>query len=360
MVALLLAGLLGCLLLYGRLRLPAVGPPQAKLLAGTQPTGQLQNSHWPSLSLIVPARNEAANLPRLLHSVALAGYPGPLEVLVIDDHSQDQTAELALEAGAIVLSPPNLPAGWSGKSWACHWGGQHSCGELLLFMDADCELLPQSLGPWVQHMLQHELSLSCPLPWHRCESPWEKALGAFHLLYLLATTLKPHPTVKRLYANGQCLLFVRSHYLQGGHAQVAGALAEDLALARLCLQQGQRYGLYLQRVYQVRMYASLSEFVAGWRRNLRLGLQQSSAGAVAEVFCVLMAGLGAGQLSLWGGLLIACCSLVVARLQRQFGDFANWGALLAPLAVICFMAISLLGLADSLRKQPVHWKDRAY
>jgi 4,4'-diaponeurosporenoate glycosyltransferase len=79
------------------------------------------------MSVIVPARDEERSLPRLLRSLAGQTMP-PLEVIVVDDHSRDDTAARAAAAGARVLSSAPLPDGWTGKTWACHQGAAVKLG----------------------------------------------------------------------------------------------------------------------------------------------------------------------------------------------------------------------------------------
>src|SRR5277367_5581948 len=76
-----------------------------------------------SLSIVIPARNEEDNLPRLLQSIALSAVR-PAEILVVDDASTDDTAPIARSLGAIVITSLPLPEGWTGKAWACHQGAQ--------------------------------------------------------------------------------------------------------------------------------------------------------------------------------------------------------------------------------------------
>jgi GT2 family glycosyltransferase len=95
----------------------------------------------PEVSVIVPARNEATRLPRLLE--ALSAAPGPVEVLVVDDGSTDGTAAVARAAGATVLSV-EPPPGWSGKAHACWAGAEAARGDVLVFVDADVEVHPNA------------------------------------------------------------------------------------------------------------------------------------------------------------------------------------------------------------------------
>ena len=108
------------------------------------PRGRLQGN--PRVSLLIPARNEEGTLPHLLKALEQQTLR-PLEVIVIDDHSTDRTAEVARAAATPlpirVLQPPPLAAGWCGKTWALHNGVLASSGEVLMFLDADTEPGPE-------------------------------------------------------------------------------------------------------------------------------------------------------------------------------------------------------------------------
>src|SRR4051794_38165928 len=100
----------------------AVGIPAGFLLIRRVPTCPLAQSYDAlNLSIVIPARNEAGNLPRLLESIAVSPVR-PAEILVIDDASTDNTALIAQSLGATVIPSVSLPEGWTGKAWACHQG----------------------------------------------------------------------------------------------------------------------------------------------------------------------------------------------------------------------------------------------
>ena len=99
----------------------------------------------PTVSIIIPARNEEHNLPTLLRSLAAQSVK-PHEIIVVDDGSTDRTAEVARQLGATVIASQPLPDGWRGKTWACHQGAQAATGELLLFVDADTWFEPDGLA----------------------------------------------------------------------------------------------------------------------------------------------------------------------------------------------------------------------
>jgi len=98
--------------------------------------GQVKNITRPTLSIVVPARNEEANIPNLLRSLKGQVYVND-EIVVVDDHSEDKTATVAEKEGAKVIKSKQMPSGWTGKTWACHQGAQEATGEVLIFLDAD-------------------------------------------------------------------------------------------------------------------------------------------------------------------------------------------------------------------------------
>ena len=90
----------------------------------------------PTMSIVIPARNEATNIPNLLRSLK-GQIKADDEVIVVDDHSEDNTAAIAEREGATVLKSKEMPPGWTGKTWACYQGAQSATSEILLFLDAD-------------------------------------------------------------------------------------------------------------------------------------------------------------------------------------------------------------------------------
>ncbi|WP_345279375.1 glycosyltransferase, partial [Kitasatospora albolonga] len=114
---------------------------------------RVEPERWPSVVVLVPARDEAEVLPESLPSVLAQRYPGSARVVLIDDHSTDGTGELAHRLGAAgglpltVTTPPPLPAGWTGKLWALRHGVELADGaDYLLLTDADIAHGPDSLA----------------------------------------------------------------------------------------------------------------------------------------------------------------------------------------------------------------------
>ncbi|MGH9060548.1 MAG: glycosyltransferase, partial [Acidimicrobiales bacterium] len=112
---------------------------------GGRPERERREPATRRVSVIVPARDEAASLPHLLASLAAQTEPAG-EVIVVDDGSRDDTAALAAAAGVTVVPAGEPPPGWAGKPWACHVGSEAASGDVLVFLDADVTLAPDGLG----------------------------------------------------------------------------------------------------------------------------------------------------------------------------------------------------------------------
>ncbi len=331
---------------------------------------------FPRVSVIVPARNEAHNLPALLASLA-ALDPAAAQIIVVDDHSSDGTGELARVAGATVVTPDELPPGWIGKPWACARGAAAAEGELLLFTDADTVHAPDSLGRAVARLEAAGADLLSLTPTHVSTSFWEKLQGVFQLLLLVATraggAAAQRTSGERDFAIGQYLLFRRDAYQRlGGHTFVHARVAEDLLFARGVRDAGGRYALlHAPGTMRVRMYPEgFRAFLRGWRRNFREGLRSAGALAVLEIALVFAWLLGlplalAGALAGGDGVHVAVLAPLVvltvaevARRQRVVGALPWWGSLGYPLMLLAFVWCTLLGAWDRARNAPVVWRGR--
>ena len=235
-------------------------------------------AQFPRLSVLVPARNEEANIGPCVRSLLAQDYPD-FELLVLDDESSDQTAQvlasLATEDHRLrVLSGQPLPAGWLGKQWACQQLSQAATGELLLFTDADTLHHPQTLSDAVAAMLAERTDLLSAFLREEVVSWGERLVvpiflwSIFSFLPLgLAYWLRlPAFTA----ANGQFLLFRRRAYEQiGRHAAVRQHATEDLALVRHIVIHGLRWRLVDagQRI-RCRMYQDFPQAYEGLSKNL--------------------------------------------------------------------------------------------
>lgn len=316
----------------------------------------------PAVSIIVPARNEAANLGRLLPSLGGLVYPGEVAVLVVDDNSTDGTADVARAQGVGVLSLVGLPAGWLGKPNACHQGAKVATSDWLLFTDADTTHTPDGLARVMRYALAHNLDgLSCHLA--HITHGWLDSvtlLAAFAGLF--AGLPRNHASL-----NGQYILLRRAVYEQsGGFAGVRAEPLEDLALGRQL--QGLGFGVPMVQgagVAGVAMYGSLGQL---WRGMSRMGagsLRFSGVGSLvtglfitAMMTPLLVLGLVVGRL-LPAGWLALTWGVVVLSLGRWSGRFARPGrVLLAPVGALLVQLAAVWGLLRRLTGRGVVWKGR--
>lgn len=335
-----------------------------------------------SVTVIVPARNEARNIEACLHSVLAQDHPA-LEILVVDDRSQDGTGELASRVGAAagggrirVLTGSGPPPGWAGKPAACALAAGEARGEWLLFLDADVRLAPWALRRSLALAQARRLDLLSLWGRWTLGSFWERvlipAVGGF------IRTAQPLPRINdparpEAFANGQFLLYrARAYRELGGHEAVRGEVLEDVALARQVKRGGRRLGMLLApEAFSVRLYASFAEVWRGFAKNLyagmghRPGLALLAAGVVGWMhlgpFALLLAGWAGGSAALLlGGLASLAAQLAIRVLDdRQAGRNALY-ALSHPLGNAVLVGIILdsalrhhLGLAVRWKGRPV-------
>jgi 4,4'-diaponeurosporenoate glycosyltransferase len=325
-------------LLLGRLRQRALPNPRAPS---------------PMVSVIIPARNEEPNLPRLLRSLA-AQPVRPREIIVVDDGSTDRTAEIARELGATVIASQPLPDGWRGKTWACHQGAQAATSELLLFLDADTWFEPDGLRRVLSAYTGGAFSVG---PYHAVQKPYEDLSLFFNCNMTVGTV------PQGLF--GQMLLVDRESYRRvGGHHAVKGRILENFWLAGQFRAAGVATRSATGRgTFSFRMYPNgLRELIGGWTKGFASGAGQTSRGVlflvVAWMIGLMSAPLGwllTGDWLRWGAAYWLCAAQVT-WFSRQIGAFRWLTALLYPLPLVFFFAVFTRSALRSGRQ--VSWKGR--
>ncbi|MEQ1787709.1 MAG: glycosyltransferase [Acidimicrobiales bacterium] len=223
-----------------------------------------------SVSVVIPARDEEGNLPRLLASLAAQTEP-PLEVLVVDDGSTDGTAAVARAAGYGVIEPGPPPAGWLGKPWACQAGVEEQQSVPGGGIDADTWLAPDGVARLVAaHASGAAGGLLSVQPYHRVERAYEHLSAVCNVVPIMASGMARPGAARASVAFGPCLL-TEADALEavGGFAGVAGEIVEDAALARAFLKAGRPvHCLGGGSTVSFRMYPDgLRSLVEGWRRT---------------------------------------------------------------------------------------------
>ena len=328
----------------------ALGLPAGFLLIRRIPTCPPARPHkQASLSVIVPARNEERNLPRLLHSI-VHSVTSPLEVIVVDDGSTDKTAEVAASLGARVFTSAERPSGWTGKSWACYQGAQCASGEVLLFLDADTYFLPggfeRLVSCWAREN-DRKLVLSV-LPYHATNAAYEQLSLFFNILMAAGAGGFSLFSTPRLF--GQSLLIARDTYFSaGGHAAVRGIVLENLRWASTLHKGGARIrclggkGTLHSRMFP-EGYHQMSEswakaFLQGAADSGRTVLFMAIAWITAlwSTALVLILPYDYGRISL--ALLYLLFGVQIAWITRQLGSYHVVTCLLYPIPLAYYCAI---------------------
>jgi len=341
----------------------------------------------PPVSVIVPARNEALNIRACVGSLIASSYPD-FEVIVVDDRSDDGTAELACSLGAgnarrvEVVPGVDPPSGWLGKPWACSQGARVARGELLLFTDADTVHGSALLGRAVAALEGEPADLVTVAGRQLMETFWERLVQPQVFLTMLFRFYDVEWAVRRgrwrdAIANGQFMLFRRDAYeALGGHEAVRDEVVEDLALAQRTVRAGRRMSVHMaEDDLATRMYRSLAELVAGWSKNILTGGLQSMPPRLRPIIAPVSAltgfglwilppsllpaaalGVGGPGLLAWSALTVATSALLFSIFTARMGAPFRYG-LLYPLGAAVGMFIFLRAWGRGRR---VEWKGRSY
>lgn len=320
--------------------------------------------HLPFVSIIIPARNEEENIRRLLMSLKRLDYPH-FEILVSDDNSTDNTVGVTRELDIQVISNGEKPTSWIGKSWACWQAAQLAKGELILFTDADTVHAADSLRRSVSFLKSTNSALISAAQFHRNELWWEKLLGPFFCLLNIGVYSKKE-SIAHPYAIGQYLLVDKAAYLKaGGHKTIKSDLADDASLAKAIMKQDLMYRLYKgKKLCTIQMYRSFPEFVSGWLRILRLGMQELKPWKVfITIIPVLSLNLQnifqtSGSVRSFVPLIITLMAFTF--LQRIYGKFSLVGIAVFPLSFALFLTLAMTAAIQQALKSPIVWKGRTY
>ena len=340
----------------------------------------------PRVSVIVPARNEARNIKACLASL-LASHYTRLEVIMVNDHSTDDTGAIARALAESdnrlsVIDNPDLPPDWFGKQWACRNGANAASGDILIFVDADTQASPDLVTRSVNGMLRTDADFYSVLGRQEMVTFWERLLQMQVFTVLMTRfggteIVNNARTASAKIANGQYLMVRRDMYERhGGHALVRQYVAEDLMLAQRYFELGEKTVLVMgMNQLSTRMYTSLSELVGGWRKNLFAGGRHSmplgswSAPLMPLLLplpflmqLVPIIALAAGfalQLSLlavWGGA-VTLVTLATWLWYYHAAELPLRYALLFPVGAAVMLYVSLSAVR---RGSHVEWKGRQY
>lgn len=334
-----------------------------------------------AVSILIPARNEESGIAAAVEA-ALLSRGVEVEVIVLDDHSTDRTAEIVRALAAsdprVRLEPaPPLPPGWSGKQHACQVLAGLARYPVLLFQDADVRLSPAAARLTGGALLAGECGLVSGFPREETGTLAEAlVIPLIHFLllgYLPMAGMRRSTDPRFSAACGQLIAVRREAYLKvGGHAAIAASLHDGVTLPRAFRRAGQGTDLFdATGLARCRMYRGWHEVWSGFSKNATEGMATPAA---LPVWTLLLSGghvlpwllLGAAAfhpLPLAAVVLsgLAAVTGVIFRLMLavRFRQSVV-GALLHPVGVLIMLAIQWSALLRARHGKPSEWRGRAY
>ncbi len=341
------------------------------------------------VTVVVPARNEAARIGELVADLRAQRGLGTLRVLVLDDDSTDGTADVARRAfdgdgRFAVISSTGAPApGWLGKTAACRRAAEHATRLMdprrpgaLVFLDADVRLAPDALAAAVTELRRTGAHLVSPWPRQDAESAVERLIQPllcwswFASLPVAVAARNTRPSM--VVACGQFLVFdAAAYYRLGGHVAVADSFTEDLDIARALRRRGERTAVAAgQHLASCRMYTSATALRTGYTRWLWTAFGSpagsaavSAAAALAYLLPPAAALFGRGRTRAWGAAGYAAA--VASRLTTRTVETGAGPGVRDVVDAVAHPAsvVGLIGLTAAShrahRRGRLQWKDRA-
>jgi hopene-associated glycosyltransferase HpnB len=326
---------------------------------------------WPAVAAVIPARDEAASIGATVQSLLAQEYPG-LEIIVVDDGSQDGTGDLARAAGATIVQGQPLPAGWTGKVWAQKQGVAAALAKApryLLLTDADIVYAPGALQRIVARAERGRYALTSVMVKLRCQSFAERAFVPafvffFQMLYPFAWVNRPEYATAA--AAGGCML-VRSDVLEesGGIDGIRGALIDDCALAAQIKAEAPIWLGLSERVHSIRTYDTFGPIRRMVTRSAYAQLHYSPLqllGATLGMALTFLAGpllaiFASGSAALMGAAAWLMMAIAFQPTLRLYRLNPLWGLAL-PLIALTYMVWTVESALQYARGQGGQWKGR--
>jgi glycosyltransferase involved in cell wall biosynthesis len=320
------------------------------------------------VAILIPMRNEASNVQEVLTSALGQENLENFAVIVLNDNSQDDTAERLAEYAddrLVVRNGQELLEGWLGKIFASHQLAQFSQGEFLVFLDADVRLHPQAISAAISSMRRLKWDFISPYPREIAKSFAEILIQPLLQWSWMASIplrlAEVFPNRSTTIANGQLFIVKRSAYEKmGGHESIKHEVLDDLELARGLIAAGFRGGVAeASQIAHCQMYHSLSQVRDGYTKSL----WRAFGGIPGTIFAV--------TLLFWTGVI----PIILALFGSPFGwiaFFAIWSsrivtairtrgstatAFLHPLSILFLLYLIGLSWYRKSRGQ-LRWRDR--
>ena len=348
------------------------------LLSDVGSTGNLER--YPSLSVIVPARNEERSINESIETILSQSYPGELEVIVIDDRSTDgtgrilQTLQRANPDRLKILLVHDLPEGWLGKNHALYLGAGSARGEWLVFTDADVRFSPLCFEYAMNYATRNGLHhLTLPPEILSRGLLLRGFVAAFTLIFMV--TQRPwrarDPRSSQAVGIGSFNLVSRDVYEEiGTHRAIAMRPDDDMKLAKLVKKHGFKQDVaYGNGLVSVEWHESLKGAVHGLGKSLFPGMDyRVDAAVLASIllfitnvlpyFSIILSRGPARVISAPSVLLT--CAMYLFHARHTNSRTTLWYAALHPFSVCVFLYAMLNSVITTLANGGIEWRGTHY
>ena len=325
------------------------------------------------ISILIPARNESSVIATTVEYLLQQTYKN-FELIILDDNSDDNTRDIALEAGQgdkrlQVISGTVLPNGWKGKNWACHNLAQVANGDIFIFTDADVQWQSQNaLNSLISQMKGSNTDMltvwSTQITHTFAERLTVPLMGMVILGYLPTVMVHYSPFSMFSAANGQVMAWRKQVYEEiGGHQAVADNVLDDVTLARLAKKNNFKIRMVDGNDFiKARMYDNWDSVRDGYAKNILAGYGSVLGLVLGTVFHWLIFLVPYFLLFIpnyrLSALILIIAGLTLRAVSAIFTKQHVLDALFMPITVILFTIISLQSIYWHVTGKS-HWKGRA-
>lgn len=329
----------------------------------------------PRFSVLIPARNEEINIKDCLESVLDQTYL-PAEIVVLNDHSTDQTRaiveEIAKKQSSVqLIEGAELPVGWMGKSFACHQLADRAKGNWFVFLDADARLEKDALAKLIPIIEKQQTGIISGFP-RQVLGTWMEKLVVTLMQFVIICHLPIRYVQKSksplfAAAHGAFIVVDKESYQKvGGHEAIKSSLLDDMQLMKQFKLFGYPATLAkIDHAVHMRMYRNAKEVWQGYQKNLFAGLNRN-----IFLFVMIFSYYSLLYLIPWvallfgGSFIYVCLAYGLATITKIIIDLSNraftLASLLLPVSIVLMLAIATDSLRLSYQKQGYVWKGRRY
>ena len=323
------------------------------------------------ISIIIPARNESKRIQPLLES--LLPYKNDLEIIVVDDHSDDDTESVVKSFGFQVIQPNKRPKAWKGKPWALDQGVLSASGDIVIFLDADTIIHKNGIEALLNIFLKTKTPLSVQ-PYHFMKRPIESLSVFFNVLVVMAAnayTIFKHKLTPRAFF-GPTQVMLKKDYLDFARdPSVTNQVLEDIYLGQSFLKHGKKIRSIIGRgIVSFRMYPDgFHDMLSGFGKNfangaIAIGLIQAILlslwiSAPYAAINILLTAWISGEALLIPILIYFTFGLQLYIFSRHIGKFKPTLIVLYPLHALFFLYVFIYSFFRIYIFKNNTWKGRS-